>query len=280
MKNSSRGNDKMIGFIDQQIQKGNAILIEYSKSSDIMMFKDSFDSWKSETLLKLNNLSHGQDILNDFARTTLIPNNRFSKKNMGDELRDAVRKGIVLLGYLKANIEEYQDNKVEINSIDRNTAIIIIKRILANFNKHIQAMYQDKLHRSGTIKREDLGKISIGNEYDVQRILYSLLRPIFPHARKEVYGDAGYSSNRYDIYLDEYNIVIEVKCTRENMTERKLSEELGSDAFHYKQEYIFLFIFDKVGVIQNSDAFIKGYRRDKSQFGKDVEAVVVQEVIL
>jgi len=135
--------------------------------------------------------------------------------------------------------------------IDKTTASTIIRKILRNFHKHIEAMYQDEVHGNGTIKKEDLDKIKIGNEYDVQRILYSLIKPIFPDARLEVVNDAGYNSVRYDIVIDEYGIVVEVKCTRENMTERKLTEELGADSFHYKADQLFLFIFDKVKLIKN-----------------------------
>jgi hypothetical protein len=69
-------------------------------------------------------------------------------------------------------------------------------------------MYQEKVHGNGTIKKEDLDAIQIGNEYDMQRILYSLIRPIFPTAKVEVSDDAGYNAIRYDIKIDEYNIVI------------------------------------------------------------------------
>lgn len=61
-------------------------------------------------------------------------------------------------------------------------------------------MYQEKPHGNGDIKQEDLSKIDIGNEYDVQRIFYSLLRPIFLGARTEVNADSGYNGFRYHIY--------------------------------------------------------------------------------
>ncbi|WP_338078416.1 PD-(D/E)XK nuclease domain-containing protein [Anoxybacteroides rupiense] len=57
-----------------------------------------------------------------------------------------------------------------------------------------------------THNKEDLDKTKIENEHDVQRMLYSLIRPIFPDARLEVVDDAGYASVRYDIVLDEYGI--------------------------------------------------------------------------
>src|SRR5665648_558018 len=141
-------------------------------------------------------------------------------------------------------------------------------------------MYQSTVHGNGTIKKEDLDLIKIGNEYDIQRILYALIRPIFPETRMEVTEDAGYRSIRSDIFLDEYNIAIEVKCTRTSMTIRNLTEELGADAFHYKSEYLFIFVYDKEKIILNIDAFKKAYKRDKKTFDKDGEAFVVQPITL
>lgn len=139
-------------------------------------------------------------------------------------------------------------------------------------------MYQEEVHGNGTIRKEHLNAIQIGNEYDVQRILYSLIRPIFPTARLEVSDDAGYKAIRYDIKIDEYNLVIEVKCTRKNMTERNLTEELGSDAFHYKADHIFFFIYDKENIIRNVDVFTRNYKREKSDFGTNIEAIVNQPI--
>lgn len=164
------------------------------------------------------------------------------------------------------------------DEIAKPAAILIIRRILCNLNKHIQAMYQDKVHGKGTLKQEDLEKIKIGNEYDVQRILYALLRSIFPEIRLERVDDAMYKSVRADLFLDEFNIIIEVKCSRESMDEKDLAEQLGSDAFHYRGDYLFLFIFDQKKIIKNIDAFEKAYKRDKGTFGKDVETIVAQPI--
>jgi len=63
------------------------------------------------------------------------------------------------------------------------------------------------------------------------------------------------------------------------MTERNLTEELGADSFHYKADHLFLFIFDKVKLIKNPDAFEKAFNRKKHDFGKELETVIIQEII-
>lgn len=62
------------------------------------------------------------------------------------------------------------------------------------------------------------------------------------------------------------------------MTERNLTEELGLDAFHYNADYIFFFIYDKENIVKNVDAFIRNYKREKSRFAINVEAIVNQSI--
>lgn len=44
-----------------------------------------------------------------------------------------------------------------------------------------------------------------------------LIKPIFPLARLEVPSVAEYNSVRYDICIDEYDVAIEVKCSRNKL---------------------------------------------------------------
>lgn len=62
------------------------------------------------------------------------------------------------------------------------------------------------------------------------------------------------------------------------MTERNLTEELESDAFHYNADYVFFFIYDKENIIKNVGAFTRNYKREKSEFGTNVEAIVNQSI--
>lgn len=164
--------------------------------------------------------------------------------------------------------------------IDLQSFHVIIQRIMRNFYKHIEEMYQKPVHGGGTIRQEDLAKISLGNEYDVQRMLFSLIRPIFPEARVEISDDGGYKSVRYDIYLREYETVIEVKCSRPKMSERELTEQLGSDAFHYKEKHIYFFIYDKDKIVNNVDAFCKAYHKSLDIDIKQIETIIMQPVVM
>ena len=112
----------------------------------------------------------------------------------------------------------------------------------------------------------------------MQRILYSLIKPVFPEARVEVSNDTGCSTVRYDIFIENYSIIIEVKCTRESMTERSLTEEIGSDIYHYKYRNIFFFIYDKEKIIKNKIAFENTYIKSFDQ--KSINTIIIQPVNL
>lgn len=262
--------------LDLQIKSAYK-LIDYLKGNNsIENMKELFVLWRKETEVVLNEVFEDNKLSKRFMLKTDTIINTISKVATKDILIKSITDGISFIEEIELDNESY---KID-DSLSKASAIVVIKRILQNFYKHIQVMYQDEVHNSGTIKKSTLDEIQIGNEYDVQRILYSLIRPIFPTARTEVSDDVGYKGIRYDIKIDEYNIVIEVKCTRKSMTERNLTEELGSDAFHYNAEYVFFFIYDKESIIKNVDAFVKRYKREKNEFSTKIEAIVNQSITI
>ncbi|HDR4491876.1 TPA: hypothetical protein QCQ12_000604 [Bacillus cereus biovar anthracis] len=243
---------------------------------DIADATREFNLWKNKTKRILERLISEKDVMNGFLYETKILSNKFVKHGKKNEIGDAIKRGNEFLMDILSDMESISiSDALAIDYIDENNALVVLRRLMKNFNYHIQAMYQDKVHGNGKIKQGDLQLIQIGNEYDVQRMLYSLIRPIFPKARLEVSDDTGYRCVRYDIFLDEYSLIIEVKCTRPSMSERDLTEELGSDAFHYEGDNLILFVFDKDNIIKNREAFVDTYKRDKEKFGKNVETIVV-----
>lgn len=156
----------------------------------------------------------------------------------------------------------------------------VIERILENFYMYYHAMYKNPIHKRGTLTRQALDAIQIGNEYDLQRMLYAILLPLFPTARQEVYKDNGYGGMRADIYLDICNAIIEIKCTRESMTEKRLAEELGADGFHYDTDILYFFVYDKIGILKNPEAFRKAFVREREKDGKTIKMFIIQPVQL
>jgi len=119
--------------------------------------------------------------------------------------------------------------------------------------------------------------LKIKNEYDVQHLLFAYLRPLYPTARAEVSEDTGYNTVRADIVLDIQN-VIEVKCTRKGMAQKKLIEEIEADMVHYNAENIFFFIYDKEKIIDNP--FVLKNIYEKKIANKKIHIIIHQPKIL
>ncbi|WP_412679398.1 hypothetical protein [Brevibacillus agri] len=56
------------------------------------------------------------------------------------------------------------------------------------------------------------------------------------------------------------------------------TEQIGSDAFHYQEKYIYFFIYDKHRVIANVDAFSKAYSKSLDTHEKQIETVIIQPI--
>ncbi|MBY0050998.1 hypothetical protein H7K32_04740 [Brevibacillus agri] len=56
------------------------------------------------------------------------------------------------------------------------------------------------------------------------------------------------------------------------------TEQIGPDAFHYQEKYIYFFIYDKHRVIANVDAFSKAYSRSLNTHEKQIETVIIQPI--
>lgn len=98
-----------------------------------------------------------------------------------------------------------------------------------------------KIDKCSTIKLEDFRNLKIKNEYDLQHFMYAVLKPLYPDIRKEVSEDSGVGTVRADLKIPCLKVSIEAKCTRENMSLKKLTEEIEADIVHYKDSNIVFF---------------------------------------
>ena len=188
-------------------------------------------------------------------------------------------------------INEYSD-KETMRNLDaaRNRVIAYLEQIMTaspaddrlltildNYYLFLEALLERPPHRRGGIQKEHLSGLKIQNEYDVQHLLYAYLKPLYPLARAEASEDTGYGTVRADILLDSEH-VIEVKCTRSSMPQKKLIEELEADMVHYHAEHIYFFLYDKEKIIENPGLFRNIYENKVK--GKQIHIVIHQPKIL
>mgnify|MGYP001056804708 CR=1 FL=1 len=149
--------------------------------------------------------------------------------------------------------------------------------VLENYYLFLESLLERPPHKRGGIQKEQLSGLKIQNEYDVQHLLYAYLKPLYPLARAEVSEDTGYGTVRTDIFLDsEY--VIEVKCTRHSMPQKKLIEEMEADMVHYHAKHIYFFLYDKEKIIENPQLFRNIYENKVK--GKQIHIIIHQPKIL
>ena len=191
----------------------------------------------------------------------VLKKNRFSNRSAAEDL--SAKKEAVKF-YMKTIADKGNEKSIE----------DIVSTMLKNFPEYCRKLYMTKIHNkcSSGIK-EHLTGFHIDNEYDLQKLMLPLLIAIFPDTRAESVQDTGHHTIRKDIIIDSINSVIELKCTRPEMTERQLSEEIASDMVHYETAKLFFYIYDKAGVIQNPFSFIKTY--EEKDLGQKLIKVIV-----
>ena len=239
--------------------------------TDDAKLSEEYDRWCRKVKEFLKREGFSKENLREIQVKMQYTANEFSKDETRKSIIKAVKDTVCYLEETDMNTEK---------EISKEAGIMLIDQILNNFYLYYRTMYQSPIHKKGTLTTENLKKIQIGNEYDLQRMLYSLLLPVFPMFRQEVNSDNGYGGLRADIYLEEYNLVIETKCTRGNMNEKKLAEELGADGFHYQADMVFFFVYDKNNIIKNPEAFKAAFAREQKKDGKTIKVIILQPVEL
>ena len=232
-----------------------------------------------ETPSKISKLINCGQLISEIKNLCQYISNPFSDFKNEESINAAKERVLAYLNdiyiYLNEDSIKFIDHK---SAIDEYTSILIIKKILNNFYEHIKAMYFDNVHGKGNITKAQLDTIRIGNEYDVQRILFSLIKPIFTDARTEVFENTGCSTVRYDIDIESCNTTIEVKCTRPSMSEKDLNEEMGADSFHYNRKNIIFFVYDKESIISDVHSYKKKY--NKVFDDKSIDIIIIQPILL
>lgn len=228
---------------------------------ELSKLKEAFETWKWNVLEAVKE----NQTLKDRCRMQLqVQENCLESDKMQiEKYRTCIEKTLAIL----ENAENQSFN------VKNCTAL---ETIIDNFGLYITYMFRTKPENKATLCEEVLEKIEINNEYDVQHMMYAVLKALYPTARREVNQDNGYGANRFDIKIDEIDTVVEIKCTRDDHTEKRLYKELGEDAFFYKCSNLIIYVYDKKNVIKDVINFKKALSRDVKSAGKQVNVYIEQ----
>lgn len=219
---------------------------------------EAFDEWKAEVLqyVKENNLS-----METYKTILYVMDNPFeSKEDKAIKYKKSINKTI--------------DNLQKESQVSKEKDVI--DTLLNNFDMFLKGMFRTELEKKATIQSDLLKQITIHNEYDIQHVMYAVIKALYPSARREVNQDIGYGTMRYDIIIEELDAIIELKCIREDHTDKKLFRELGEDAFFYKCSKLYIYVYDKKHKISDVISFVKALERKKEDVGKEIKVYVEQ----
>lgn len=215
-----------------------------------------FVKWQSKTIIFLEKILNPEDFrLINF------------KENVRNNYKHSVIEG---LGILKSLIEDIEDGnfKLESKYVQKNSDEII-ENILNNFHRTVRQL---------KIRYDNRQTIEINDEYDVQDLLHALLLIHFDDVRPEEWTPsyAG-GSSRMDFLINNEDIVIETKMTRESLKDKKIGDELIIDierySVHPNCEKLYCFVYDPKEHIKNPI----GLENDLSGIkdGLDVKVIII-----
>ena len=214
--------------------------VRYSNVIDLTpdtVNKHKFIKWQSKCIIFLEQILKPDDFrLNNFKNK--VKTNYYYQVIAG-------------IGIIDSLIEDIEDGNFEqeINMTENNSNEII-ENILNKFHR---------VARQLRIRHANRNTIEIRDEYDVQDLLQALLLINFEDVRSEEWTPSyGGKSSRMDFLIKDENIVIETKNTRENLRDKKLTDELIIDTSHYSKhpdcDILYCFVYDVEEFIKNPKA--------------------------
>lgn len=149
----------------------------------------------------------------------------------------------------------------------------VVRDVLNNFSNAIQKIIKDR--------RKDHPEFKIEDEYDVQDILYVILKSIFPNLREEdAIPKVGAKSTKIDLIIREEKILIEVKMIKaKDSNETHFIEQLKVDFESYHEckwlRKLYCFVYDPFRKTRDISNFndLNG-ERTKGEHNFNVEVIV------
>lgn len=196
------------------------------------------------------------------------------QKYMKNKFSDEVNKEKMLEA--KEKVVRCLTDYLEKENAEKDSEVLIT--YLKNFHIFMEALREKEPDKRATLSPELLQKIKIENEYDLQHLLYAVLKPLYPDIRKEVTEDSGVGMVRNDLKIPQLNSVVETKCTREKMSLKKLTEEIEADIVHYSEKQIIFFVYDKWKIIKERQNYENNFNRIFDE--KEVKMIIHQPIYL
>lgn len=161
--------------------------------------------------------------------------------------------GAVDLAALDELRKKIVSQELEVTKFKNLSPKELIQQILDNF--------QNSTNKITQARRAGRNSFGIKDEYDVQDIVYTMLKGIFPLMKEEdPVPRQGLKSSRIDLIIREEGILIEVKMIKEtDSNEKEFVEQLKTDIQSYHQSewlrHLICFVYDPFGKTKDKQNF-------------------------
>ncbi|RSC93708.1 PD-(D/E)XK nuclease domain-containing protein [Tenacibaculum singaporense] len=201
----------------------------------------------------------------------LLEVNDVSETDINNALTSIISKDLDI--YTLLLLEEFENQLLQVKFISK-TPEEVLRGIFHNFPNAVQKIISNR--------RKGHPEFEIKDEYDVQDLLYVILKSIFPNMRDEdPIPKVGSKSTKIDLILREEKILIEVKMIKEkDSNETHFIEQLKVDFESYHKcvwlDKLFCFVYDPFKKTRDVAYFndLNG-KRTKGEHNYDVEVIVV-----
>lgn len=256
---------KAYTYLDTFVNKGSVI--------ELFLIQKFFDKYKPNFENKLRLSQYDNPSINIlkyiyFEDQAITIQDEITKLSQ----RDLDTTDLLIL----SEFQKYNSQKaIQITTYQNLSAKDIIIGILNNFENAIKKI-TDQSMRYGKDKSNKT-IITINDEYDVQDILYVILKSVFPQIKYEDdVSNYGGSSKRLDFYLKEEGIIIEVKEINK-ADDKKYTKQMKEDLQSYhvvnKLSCIIFFIYAP-NAIQDENSFLELQGQQTIQ-GKTFDVLVL-----
>lgn len=136
---------------------------------------------------------------------------------------------------------------IKVNSRD---ASLLVRNICERFPLVVNTL---------AVRHDGRSTLIVGDEYDVQDLMGSLLKLHFDDVRPEEWTPsyAG-NSSRIDFILKQFAIAVEAKMTRKNLDQKEIVNQLAIDILRYQAHQdcrtLICFVYDPTGRLSNPTA--------------------------
>lgn len=244
------------------------LLREYTNKLGSIETEEEYEAFIHNLIQNLLQENFDSEIIQSIIDKSKYMTNEFSDRATRKNMLKAKKN---LLLYLEMLLSKNQNICSKSNEN-------YLENYLNNFYLFLEAFKETAPHKKATLTVDDLQKIKIENEYDLQHLLYAALRPLYGDIRKEVTEDSGVGAIRSDLKIPSLNVVIEAKCSGKSMTLKKLMEQMEADIVHYKSDSIYFYVYDKEKIIKDRVTFETYFNRNFD--GKKVRIIILQPVNL